>query len=156
MRRLTLILLVVASMSTSSAHASCIHAVVVDGVLLVAQEVDDGIRLPPVGGRRLAVVPACNDAGQSEPDGETTVVRFKDVRADIAVRSVDATYVYVARDASMTLLGDRVTFVGPRAERRRPSDEQRSDPFPWGPVAGTAVGMLLVAVAGRRLRAGER
>ena len=152
MRRLTLIVLLAACMSASPAHASCIHAVVVDGVLLAAQEVDDDIKLPPVGGGRPAVVPACNDAGQSEPDSKTTVMQFKDVRADVAVRSVVGEYVYVARDASMTLVGDRITFVAPPAERRAPTDAQRSDPLPWAPIAGTATGILLVTIARRRMR----
>lgn len=150
MRRLTLVVLLAACMSASPAHASCIHAVVVDGVLLAAQEVDDDINLPPIGDRRSAVVPACNDAGQSEPDGKTTIVRFEDVRADVAVRSVDGKYVYIARDASMTLVGDRITFVSSPAKRRAPTDAQHSDPLPWAPIAGTATGILLVTIARRR------
>ena len=79
-----------------SARAACVAAVIVDGVVLINHDAN-GWKLPPTDGRRSAVLPACNDAGQNEPDGATTVLRFKGVPADVAVvSSVDSGFYIVA------------------------------------------------------------
>ncbi|MDA0172437.1 hypothetical protein OJ998_25255 [Solirubrobacter taibaiensis] len=89
-----LVVLVVLVMAPS-ARAGCIAAIVVDGVVLVHQDAD-GWTLPPTEGRRSAVLPACNDAGQNEPDGAITVLPFKGVPADVAVvSSVDSGFYLV-------------------------------------------------------------
>jgi hypothetical protein len=79
-----------------SARAACVSAVIVDGVVLINHD-EAGWKLPPTEGRRSAVVPACNDAGQNEPDRATTVLPFKGVPADVAVgSSVDSGFYLVA------------------------------------------------------------
>jgi hypothetical protein len=84
--RLCLAVVLAVLVLAPSAHAACVAAIVVDGVVLLNYDAA-GWTLPPTEGRRSAVAPACNDAGQNEPDGETSVLRFKGVPAEVAVAS---------------------------------------------------------------------
>lgn len=85
-----------------TARASCVGAVVVDGVVLYAGlEARDP---PPLGERRSAVRPACNDAGQNDPDTRTTVTRFEGVPDTVAVAGGRGR-VYIA-DGSLVALKD--------------------------------------------------
>ncbi|MDA0158845.1 hypothetical protein OM076_01100 [Solirubrobacter ginsenosidimutans] len=92
----------VVCVSTPEARASCLSAVIVDGAVLIGYGASDWT-LPRPAGEISAVNPACNDGGPRRPDGRTTVVRFAGVPADIAVRSVDGSNVYIA-DGSLTAL----------------------------------------------------
>src|SRR4051795_3698384 len=89
-------------LSTREARASCVSAVIVDGAVLIGHGASDGT-LPRAAEEMSAVDPACNDGGPRQPDRRTTVVRFAGVPADIAVRSVDGSTVYIA-DGSLTAL----------------------------------------------------
>src|SRR5262245_46435031 len=92
MRRVSLVLaglvLVVAFAPAAPARASCLPAVVVDGVVLLGYGASE-FTLPRAADEISAVAPACNDGGPPSPDGRTTVVRFAGVPATVAVRSVD-------------------------------------------------------------------
>jgi hypothetical protein len=107
---------VVACMPISAARAGCVAAVVVDGAVLIAADADR--TLPRADGRVPAVVPACNDAGQKEPDGRTTVVRFAGVPADVAVRSVDGSDVYIAAGSLTAIAAHPLHRTGGRRLRR--------------------------------------
>jgi len=88
--RLCLAVVLAVLIMAPEARAGCISAVFVDGVMLVHQRAE-GWRLPPTEGRRSAVLPACNDAGQDAPDKRIDVLPFKGVPADVAVvSSVDS------------------------------------------------------------------
>jgi hypothetical protein len=106
MKRVSLIvastLLILACVLTPQARASCVSAVIVDGAVLIGHDASDWT-LPRTAGQMPAVDPACNDGGPRQPDSRTTVVRFAGVPADIAVRSVDGSDVYIA-DGSLTAL----------------------------------------------------
>src|SRR5215213_5175478 len=91
----TALLLAAGFAPAEAARASCVAAVIVDGTVLYGGPAPDG-KLPPLGGRRSAVAPACNDAGQDDPDGTTTVLRFRDIPVDVAVHSDAGDAVYLA------------------------------------------------------------
>jgi hypothetical protein len=103
--------------SPREARASCVAAVIVDGVVLIGQGPPDGT-LPRAAGRMSAVLPACNDGGPRQPDGTTTVVRFAGIPADVAVRSVDSRDVYLA-DGSLTALAAHPLHESTRRLTRR-------------------------------------
>jgi hypothetical protein len=111
------LLLVTACFSTPNAQAACVAAVVVDGTILFGEDAT-GLKLPRSGGKRRAVVPACNDAGQGDPDTETTVVRLEGVPANAAVRSPRGDTVYLAAGSSPRSRRTRCTDrrSGPRAQ----------------------------------------
>jgi hypothetical protein len=96
------LVLLMAFLRAPAVQASCASAVVVDGSVLFGYEAADW-KLPSSDGRVRAVAPACNDAGQARPDGETTVVRFKGIPPDIAVRSESGDQVFLA-SGSLTAL----------------------------------------------------
>jgi hypothetical protein len=97
------------------ARGSCVAAVVVDGWVLFGTYADE-IELPPTTGRITAVDPACNDAGQNEPDGKTTVTRIEGVPANVAVVRGDTLYVV---DGSLTAMRSHPLHIpSGRAPRR--------------------------------------
>lgn len=84
------------------AEASCIAAVVVEGRVLFGHGTVPEARLPPVGAETRAVEPACNDAGQDEPDRAISVLTLDGLPPDIAVvRRGSPSSVYVA-EGSLT------------------------------------------------------
>jgi hypothetical protein len=92
----------IALLLAPAAHASCVASVVVDGTVLYGMDAA-GTELPPPAGRVRAVSPACNDAGQGNPDRTTTLVRLAGVPPQVAVRSIDGGVVYLAA-GSLTAL----------------------------------------------------
>jgi hypothetical protein len=109
-------LFVVACMWPSAARAGCVAAVVVDGAVL--SETDTDGPLPHADGRVSAVVPACNDGGPRQPNGRTELVRFAGIPADVAVRSLDGSQVYIA-PGSLTALGAHPLHRDVRSRPRR-------------------------------------
>ena len=65
------------------------------------------------------MAPACNDAGQNEPDGEISVLRFKGVPADVAVvSSVDSGFYLVAGSLVAKAHGCIPVCTGPAGATR--------------------------------------
>ena len=111
-----LIVVVLVLLYAPSARASCVAAVVVDGVVLYGGPELDAH--PPVGEPRSAVAPACNDAGQNEPDGRTTVVPFEGVPPTVAVAG-EGNLVYLAGGSLTALKAHPLHLPGRRFRRDR-------------------------------------
>ena len=120
-------LALVAAWPASAVRAACVAAVVVDGQVLFGHQAGSET-LPPAAGERAAVFPACNDAGQNDPDRTGTVIPFEGVPASVAVRSAAGDTVYVA-EGSLTALAAHPLHQpgGRRSARRGCGDEQRID-----------------------------
>jgi hypothetical protein len=88
---LAIVILAGALACAQEARAACVAAVVVDGWVLYGTTAD--VRRPPLEGPVTAVSPACNDAGQNERDGTTTVMRLEGVPANVAVVGNGTAYV---------------------------------------------------------------
>lgn len=86
---------------SAPARGSCPLAVVVDGYVLIARPTV--ARLPPATGDVEAIAPACNDAGQEEPDTRTTVTRLEGVPPEVAV--LDERDLYLNAGAQTRLRG---------------------------------------------------
>jgi hypothetical protein len=138
------VFLAVICVSPREARASCVAAVIVDGVVLIGSGASDWT-LPRADGRVSAVAPACNDGGPRQPDGKTTVMRFAGIPADVAVRSVDGRDVYIA-DGSLTALATHPLHRSSgRAARRRCARKSRREG-----TAGSAGFDLIELIAGGR------
>lgn len=92
-------------LAASSAKASCRRVVLVDGHLLGGIDLSPAAAavLPARGRSREAVVPACNDSGQHDPDSATRVQPLRGLPATSAVVEAGEgqLYAYVA-DGSLT------------------------------------------------------
>lgn len=93
-RHLLALLVMIAIIGAPPARAGCIDALVVDGRLLENAQVPSE-RLPPGAQRVAAVAPACNDAGQGEPDRRTTATAVRGLLPSVAV--IHHGSLYVAR-----------------------------------------------------------
>lgn len=90
------------SAAPQPAYAMCVSTVVVDGKALHGQQIDRSL-LPRRGPERQVVVPACNDAGQDEPDRTGRARTLRGIPAAVAVVRGGSVYV---DDDSLTVLGD--------------------------------------------------
>jgi hypothetical protein len=140
------VFLALVCLSPREARASCVAAVIVDGVVLIGYGASDWT-LPRADGRVSAVAPACNDGGPRQLDGRTTVMRFAGIPADVAVRSVDGRDVYIA-DGSLTALATHPLHRSAgRVARRRCERKSRR-----GGTAGRAGFDSIELIAGGRSR----
>ena len=112
------------ALSAPTAKAACQAIVVVDGTVLLGHD-SEGWTVPPPDGTRRAVLPACNDAGQHDPDTTTTVMRLQGVPADVAVRSLRGDAVYLARGSLTALAAHPLHRPGRRTARANCGREQR-------------------------------
>jgi hypothetical protein len=97
---------------------------ILDGAVLIGYGASDWT-LPRPAEQISAVVPACNDGGPRQPDGRTTVVRFAGVPADIAVRSVNGSRVYIAAGSLTALATHPLHRSSRRPVRRRCARESK-------------------------------
>ena len=86
MKRALLLAVAALALGAEPARALCIHAVIVDGRLLAGIG-KPATGAPPAAGRTPIVEPACNDAGQGDPDRRATATRLRGVPPNVGVVS---------------------------------------------------------------------
>ena len=106
--------------ASPAAGASCIAAVVVEGRLLLGEGSVVAARLPRIGKEHPAVEPACNDAGQNEPDRAISVLTLAGLPPDVAVvRRGARTELYLAEGSlSVSSAHPLHRALYPRTSRR--------------------------------------
>lgn len=126
MERWILVVLVgcVVGSQPDAARAGCASAVVVDGHLLTERGAP-ATKLPPTDGQIEAVSPACNDAGQEEPDTPTTVTQLNGVPPIVGV--VDGRDLYLNEGAQTALRDHPLHAIAPAPSPRR--DCRPASPF---------------------------
>lgn len=110
-----------AAVAPEPARAMCVSSVVVDGHRLIGHSADRAL-LPPRGPEREVVDPACNDAGQGDPDRTVRARTLDGIPAAVAV--VRGEHVFVDED-SLPVLGDHPLHRAIAAGHRQTS--YRSD-----------------------------
>ncbi len=150
-----------ALLGAPQADASCIAALVVEGRVLIGQGSVAASHLPRAAGKHPAVEPACNDAGQDDPDRAITVRTLEGLPPDVAVvRRGEPTELYVAAGS---LLGSsahplhRAVYGRGTRRSRRPQTCRREpravrgalvDESPWtGPKLALRTGRGTTVIA---------
>ena len=133
MKRALVLAAAILALAAAPARASCINALIVDGRLLVARGAPAG-GAPPAAGSTPVVKPACNDAGQGEPDRRGTATRLRGVPPNVGVVSGGTLYVPEA-----TLVPVRGHPLRSALRDRPPQDRGRCRPHRT-PLRGRALG----------------